>query len=231
MIEELKKYLKFRNGFFVEAGAYDGISFSNTLYLEKKLNWKGILIEPTFENYLSCIKKRKNSIVINSLLTSFENYTKKKYAFGDFLLSKTEHAGGGAMSSINNIKFDSSLIFNLKNLYSKIRAKSPIIPIHTTPLSLIADFYNISNIDFFSLDVEGHEYDVLKGINFKKLYIKYICVEARDFNKNQIFDLLKKNNFKLIQKLTNFSKKKNPNWSGHQDYLFKNKNMFFIKLK
>jgi hypothetical protein len=33
-------------------------------------------------------------------------------------------------------------------------------------------------------------------------------------------------NFK--RNLTNFSKKKNPNWSGHQDYLFKNKNIFFI---
>ena len=229
MIENLKKYLKFRSGFFVEAGAYDGVSYSNTLYLEKKLNWKGILIEPTFENYLSCIKNRKKSIAINSLLTSFENYAKKKYAFGDFLVTKTAHGGGGGqMASINNLKFDNSLFFNLKNLYSKIRGKYPIVPIRQIPLSLITDFYNISNIDFFSLDVEGHEYECLKGINFKKLYIKYICIEIRHFNKKQIFDLLKKNNFKFIKQLTNFSKKKNPNWSGHQDYLFKNTGIFSI---
>jgi len=77
MIENLEKYLKFRNGFFLEVGTFDGVSYSNTFYLEKKLNWKGVLIEPAFENYLSCIKNRKNSIVINALLTSFDNYAKK----------------------------------------------------------------------------------------------------------------------------------------------------------
>ena len=60
-------------------------------------------------------------------------------------MTKTEHGvGGGPMASINNIKFDNSLIFNLKNIYSKIRGKYPIIPVHQVPLSLITDFYNIS---------------------------------------------------------------------------------------
>lgn len=32
-------------GFFIEMGAYDGQSFSNSLWLEKKYNWTGLLIE------------------------------------------------------------------------------------------------------------------------------------------------------------------------------------------
>jgi hypothetical protein len=32
-----------RNGFFIEAGAYDGEMYSNSLYLEKRLGWKGLL--------------------------------------------------------------------------------------------------------------------------------------------------------------------------------------------
>jgi hypothetical protein len=33
-----------RGGVFVEAGAYDGETFSNTLYLEKRLGWTGLLV-------------------------------------------------------------------------------------------------------------------------------------------------------------------------------------------
>ena len=35
-----------KRGFFIEAGASDGENISNTLYLEKKYNWKGLLVEP-----------------------------------------------------------------------------------------------------------------------------------------------------------------------------------------
>ena len=52
------KYLNFDNGFFVELGANDGIKESNTYYFEKNLNWKGILIEPSIENYEKCKKNR-----------------------------------------------------------------------------------------------------------------------------------------------------------------------------
>ncbi len=40
-----------RNGFFFEAGAFDGEKFSNTLYIEKNRNWTGILVEPLKANY------------------------------------------------------------------------------------------------------------------------------------------------------------------------------------
>lgn len=35
-----------KNGFFIEAGAYDGEVFSNSLYYEVTHGWKGLLVEP-----------------------------------------------------------------------------------------------------------------------------------------------------------------------------------------
>ena len=35
-----------QNGYFIEAGASDGVTFSNTFTLEKNFNWQGILVEP-----------------------------------------------------------------------------------------------------------------------------------------------------------------------------------------
>ena len=34
------------NKFFIEAGAYDGILYSNSLLFEVKRNWTGLLVEP-----------------------------------------------------------------------------------------------------------------------------------------------------------------------------------------
>lgn len=39
--KKLNEHINFRDDFFVEAGSYDGILASNTLTLEKDLNWKG----------------------------------------------------------------------------------------------------------------------------------------------------------------------------------------------
>jgi len=39
------------SGFFVEAGAWDGVYLSNSLFFERVRNWTGILIEPNIEAY------------------------------------------------------------------------------------------------------------------------------------------------------------------------------------
>lgn len=39
------------NGVFVDLGCYDGITYSNTWYFEKMLNWTGICVEPNPEVY------------------------------------------------------------------------------------------------------------------------------------------------------------------------------------
>ena len=42
----LLPWLDFRDGFFIEAGANNGVKFSNTLFFERYRNWRGLLIEP-----------------------------------------------------------------------------------------------------------------------------------------------------------------------------------------
>ena len=64
-------------------------------------------------------------------------------------------------------------------------------------------------IDFLSLDVEGAELEVLKGINHNEYRFKFICIENRNIAK--ITNYLSINNYFMIEKLS------------HHDYLFKNK--------
>ena len=65
------KLLNFkRNGIFIEAGAYDGEIHSNTLQLELKYNWTGILVEPNPDSFQELLTKHRNCYAINTCLST-----------------------------------------------------------------------------------------------------------------------------------------------------------------
>jgi len=80
--KKIESHLPHKNGFYVELGANDGISQSNTLYFERYKNWRGVLVEPSPHNFLKCLSNRSKSndifatpacrlITIKNLLKSF----------------------------------------------------------------------------------------------------------------------------------------------------------------
>ena len=82
--EQLEQYVNYDNGFYVELGANDGVSQSNSRYFETKRNWRGVLIEPSPHNFLLCKEQRstENSIFCNACV-SFDykdKYVDIKYA-------------------------------------------------------------------------------------------------------------------------------------------------------
>ena len=58
-----------RNGFFIEAGAYDGEVYSNTLQLERRYNWTGLLVEPNPDNFVKLLTKNRKSHAIETCLS------------------------------------------------------------------------------------------------------------------------------------------------------------------
>tara|TARA_B100000902_G_scaffold395263_1_gene453482 strand:- start:773 stop:1417 length:645 start_codon:yes stop_codon:yes gene_type:complete len=209
--KKLNEYINFKDGFFIEAGSYDGIFLSNTLALEKELNWNGLLIEPNFEKYLECLNNRKDSTTVLAALCSFKEYKDNKILY---------ISDNGPISSINNLRHKRrKFIIRKKN-------KLGLIPTYAIPFSHLMKNLGFDKqaIDFFSLDVEGYEFRVLNGIDFDKHKPKYFLVEVYSYDKERIFKFFKKNNYKEPINLSNFNKKNNTNWDGlHQDYLFVSK--------
>ena len=58
-----------KKGFYVEAGASDGEIISNTLYLEKKYNWKGLLVEPNPDFVDFLLSKKRQAWVLPHCLS------------------------------------------------------------------------------------------------------------------------------------------------------------------
>jgi hypothetical protein len=62
---------KKENGFFIEIGANDGKSHSNTLFFEEKRNWLGICVEPLLDKFQELNEFRK-SINLNICISDFD---------------------------------------------------------------------------------------------------------------------------------------------------------------
>ncbi len=71
------KYLNFKNGFYIECGANDGVNQSNTWYFEKSLNWRGILIEPNKQIFQELKKNRSSKNIFENVALVSEDFKNK----------------------------------------------------------------------------------------------------------------------------------------------------------
>ena len=68
------KYFKGAKGnFFIEAGANDGETISNTVFFELKRNWTGILIEPNPEAFQKLLAKNRQIFTLIFFLFLYFN--------------------------------------------------------------------------------------------------------------------------------------------------------------
>ena len=199
--KKLTKYIGYKNGFFVELGANDGFTASNTLHYEIKYNWRGILIEPSPNLFLSCAHYRNkpgNSIYCNACVPfNFDSkYVDIEYAY---LMSVSANLESDI---VDKQKFLNDARQNFNNYQKGLKFGAV-----ARTLSSILDESNAPlEIDLLSLDVEGSELDVLKGVDFEKYQFKFLLVECRNISRLSKF--LEEKNYTIIDQLS------------HHDYLF-----------
>ena len=176
-----------QQGIFIEVGAYNGVLFSNTKLLEDHYGWTGILIEPSLKRFYELLKNRPNAKNFCCALGSFDEHG--SYGVGDF--------DGGLMASLTD------------RTDNDIRVKVPIYSLQS-----ILDQCGFKHIDFFSLDTEGYELNILKGIDFKRTTFDYLLIEIYTGQYNEICNFLDNEGYQMILCLSNYNRISNPGWDG-----------------
>ena len=142
----MKRFLTGTHGFYIESGAFDGISASNTYIYSLERCWSGILVEPSPGNARAAAANRPGDIVEHSALVGPDHVGSViRGAFDGGLMSKVDSAGG----------ID--------------------VPAHT--MSALLEKHHVQYVHWWSLDVEGFEMDVLRGLDFSRWTPDYILVE------------------------------------------------------
>jgi len=176
-------------GTFFDVGAYEPINISNSYHFEKN-GWDTYCFEANTILIEELKSLRKN--VFNYAI-SCENKDKC-----EFNVVRSCWGGGSFMAGLSAIDLDP---LYLKQFGDGIKEIIKIeVPQKTLNHIIETEILNLKEIDIMSIDVEGGELNVLKGIDLNKYKPKIMVIE-NIFNNPEIYDYLKEYNYVLDKQI------------------------------
>lgn len=182
----------FRNGFFMDVGAHDGITINNTYYFEKEHNWTGVNLEPIKEVFEKLNVNRPSCINLNCAISNNDGKA-------EFICNK------GYTEMISGLKseFDPRHLNRLNKELESHGGSTSTIEVDTFKIESICKKHKIFHIHYLSIDVEGAEFEVIKSINFDTVFIDVIGFENNyDDSSVPIVNYLMEKGYKMLRQYT-----------------------------
>ena len=169
-----------RAGFFVEFGATNGITLSNTYLLEKNFSWAGILVEPA-RNWHSQLHANRTSYISEQCVYSSD---------------------GGLIQFNQSINPEFSTIDDFTNFdgLEHSRNSKETYLVETILLSTLLHRAGAPKyIDYISIDTEGSEFEILNAFEFGRYEFGIMTVEHNhNSNESRIDHLLSEKGYQRV---------------------------------
>jgi FkbM family methyltransferase len=180
----LEYYKNKKNGYFVEVGASDGVSLSNTYLLEKEFDWKGICVEALPSKFKDLCKNRPNAICIEKAVFNVSGLSLHFDIAHSFDM----------LSGLSDYNINQRWVNQIKRNCTTINVKS------ITLTDLLKEANAPAFIEYLSLDTEGSEFEILKAHDFSKYKFGLIDVEHNyiEPTRTNIRNLLTSNGYTYI---------------------------------
>lgn len=156
-----------RHGVFIDIGAHNGISFSNTYFFEKELEWTGICLEP-IPHVFNQLQKNRTCLCICGCISTDEHNSTHSFL---------QISGYPEMLSGLVDKFDPKHLSRILHEIQEYSGSYKIIDVPCYNLNQILEDAGIHHVNFLSLDTEGGEFEILQNFDFSKCQVDVITVE------------------------------------------------------
>jgi FkbM family methyltransferase len=177
-------------GVFVDVGANEGVGCNNSYYFESKLGWKGICVEPIPKMY-ELLRASRKCLCFQACAYDKAEVVEFNYVEGLDLSGIVKEYDPRHIDRIQAEKVN----YNLPQPDVKLQVMA-------MPLQWFVEAAGFKTIDFLSIDTEGSEFSVLKGLNFEKTHVNVICFEDNYSDKTgPIIEYLLRKGFQVVMRI------------------------------
>lgn len=147
-----------RAGVYLDIATNDPVSISNTYFMDRCLGWRGICVEAN-PSYYEKIHRLRSCDLVPTCVGKRD---------GEVVELALEGGAGGILGST----------YKHKHKWTRENMSVPRLVERCTTVRKILDRGNVRVVDFLSLDVEGHEVEVLRGVDWERTKILVMSVEV-----------------------------------------------------
>jgi len=174
---------------FLEMGALDGQRVSNTKFFYDDLGWRGVLVEPQPACRPLIERVRPNDRVFSNA------------SCADFGTLNLDITPGECLGGVGGDDF-------LTEARKSTMAGLQRLEVGCSPIGHMLSVAGVKQLDLWSLDVEGAEYDVLLGMDWAHVPVHALLIEMLAVNNprgeaglEDIRSLLRANGMRFVRKM------------------------------
>lgn len=178
------------NGVFVDIGAYDGVTASNTAFFEKSLGWTGVCVEPLSTVYKKLTQNR-SCVCVAGAIAATSGRREFAQVYGP---NQLERLSG----FVNTFYRENWEKINRQDMHG---AGFRYIMVPTYTIQELCKKYGLTHIDYLSISTSGSEEEIIKSIDFSTIAISVISVD-NPYGNIVIKSYLLSKGYKLAQRLS-----------------------------
>jgi FkbM family methyltransferase len=178
-------------GVFVDIGAHDGVSLSNSFFFEQARGWTGICIEPNPDTFQRLIANRRTD-ALNCCVAARS---------GTVQFQKI--SGYSEMLSGIAVNYRPEHRKRVDDELKQHGGSSELIAIEARTMSDIAAQHGLSEITYLSIDTEGSELEILQSMDLERPFVHAVTAECNfDDAKTQMVSLMYRHGFDCVMTLS-----------------------------